>query len=485
MHEKGSALLLAVILSFLLMALGLGLTMSSLSEFTMSDEFESHERALYIADAGIGAVETSMRGRDLERALREETLVPSYLGIPPETERDPISIEEARDIDFNRPPEQVTQFRLTGMLTPSQGVQVGRGRYFARVTDNHDGDSDPLTDYDGRIFIRSVGVHPGPPQEVTLYGSNLKNSVVEIEKLLKRDMSFDASTPFNVYGPHARPSQNRFFDGNAFKIDGYDHSQMSIDEVLRGHHHRDGESEHAAMGMINDDLGGGDATGSLREVYESLDRNQMSNLIGDEGPYGETPSIRDETDMIRESPNGDAKNVFDAHFLNQFINRVAAVADNRYDENTSLSGSNILLGTEDDPQITVAMGDLSLSGNGSGSGILVVKGKLEYSGAFDYNGLILVIGDGEVTISGANKSIIGGLYLAEILQDENGEHLFGIPEFTISGMTNFYFRSKSVHMAISLLPFRSIGWREITREISSPDRMTYPEDPRHAASPNM
>ncbi len=80
----------------------------------------------------------------------------------------------------------------------------------------------------------------------------------------------------------------------------------------------------------------------------------------------------------------------------------------------SLSGGSIELGTEQNPLIVVAQGDLDLAGNGSGCGLLIVKGELDYSGGFNYEGLILVVGDGSVNVGGANKSIIGGLFLARL-----------------------------------------------------------------------
>jgi hypothetical protein len=194
---------------------------------------------------------------------------------------------------------------------------------------------------------------------------------------------------------------------------------------------------------------------------------------GDSGPDG--PSIRDDTDLVRNSSNPDARNIFDPEYMATFIERVSAAADVVYQDGETLSGGSVVLGTEDNPQITVGLGDLALAGNGTGSGILIVKGHLEYSGAFDFNGLILVVGDGSVNISGANKSIIGGMYLAQLLEDGNGNHTFGTPAFTLSGRTNFYFRGDSIRLAMNLLPFRKLAWREITQEMMPP--VTVHEEP--------
>lgn len=468
-NEKGSALLLAFILSFLMMALGLALTITSLTEFSISDEFESHEKAVYIADAGLSGAVRELRGRDIDDLLGSVTLTPTYFTSGPVDSRNPINLQEARNIDFNRPPNSTGNYQTRGLVTSVAGEMLGRGRYFARISDNDDGDDDPFRDFDGKIFIRVVGTHPSPPQELVLYNSNLKNSVALIEALMKRDMSLDVGSPFSIYGPSVNPAKNNLFDGSSFTIDGYDHSGMTMDEILRGgHNHNNEESDQAALSVLNDDGNAGADSGALEDISDALTKNQADNLVGAEGPYGEDgPSIRDDTETVLGSDNQDATNVMNPDFLMDFVNRVASAADSRYTEDTSLSGSNIQLGTEENPEITVAEGNLSLSGGGFGSGILIVKGALDYSGAFDYNGLILVLGEGRVEFSGANKSIVGGIYTAKILEDEYGNRTFGIPEMTLSGNSNFYFRGKSIRMAISLLPMKMIGWREITREMVS------------------
>ena len=222
-NEKGAALLFAVVISVLLMALGLSLTLSSLSEFSMSNEFESHEQSLLIADAGLNASETFLRGRDLSDVLSEPISTPTFFSSGPADPRNPMTLVEARNVDYYNLPSATGSVQLAGLLTPPLGVQLGRGRYFARVSDNDDGDGNPFMDLDHIIFIRSFGVQPGPPNEVVMNDSNLKNSVAIVEGMLKRDLSFDVSSPFTVYGPEAIPEAPNMFDGAAFIIDGYDH----------------------------------------------------------------------------------------------------------------------------------------------------------------------------------------------------------------------------------------------------------------------
>jgi hypothetical protein len=147
-----------------------------------------------------------------------------------------------------------------------------------------------------------------------------------------------------------------------------------------------------------------------------------------------------------------------------FIMRATSVADILYNGDTHLSGNGISLGTVDEPLVTVVNGDLDLSGGGSGAGLLVVTGRLDYSGSFDYQGMILVVGEGEADFGGANKSVIGGLYVARI-ENNGGTPSFGEPSFTLGGNSNFYYSSSMIDLANTLLPLTTVSWREITPDI--------------------
>jgi hypothetical protein len=464
--EKGSALILALIVSVILMVFGLAVSLTSLSDFTMSMEFESHKRALHTAEAGLAAAQRSLRGRTINAALQETRQVPVYVAGGPAYHRDPVDFREARSVDYLRPPSAIGTVSLNGLLTPGTGVALERGRFIARISDNDDGDGDLLVDSDNTFFIRVAGIEPGPPQETVLFGSNLKNSVAMIEALFKRDLSFNVSSPFSVYGPTAVPSSNRFFNGNSFHLNGYDHTGMTLEEILRGNRNY-GDDHHAMAGLsvLNDDPAAGDATASMEAIYEDMMANQRNNIIGAEGPYGDEPSLRDDTEMVRESDNPDAVNLFDPEFLAAFIERISAAADEVYPDGTRLSGEDVELGTVEEPRIIVAEGDFSLTGGGSGAGLLVVKGKFEYNGGFNYNGLILVVGEGEVDIGGANKTVVGGIYTARIEEDADGNQVFGTPSFSLGGQSNFFFAGDRIEMALSLLPLRMLSWREITPEI--------------------
>lgn len=468
--ERGIALLVALIVAILLSLIALALTFSSMKEFGTSTEFEKHEKALLVADAGFNEAKQMLRGRDLNVLLRAAAVVPQYVSAGaatwPTAARMPILPIDARNVDFESTlPTSGGGRNVRGLLTPPGGLPITTGpysgRYFAKITDNEDEaawhlPNDPTSDRDGFLYLRVVGIHRGLPGESITYGTSRKNAVAVLEAQLKRDMSFDLQSPLSVYGQNVSSS----FSGNSFKIDGYDHRGMTYDQIVAGHNDND-LTAFPGLSCLNNASGQGDATAAVEAVKKSLGDQQQNNVIGEGG----TPSVQDGTQDIRDSPNSDAMNIFNGAFLVNFANLMASVADYKYEDGTTLSGENIQLGTTSDPKITVATGDLELNGNGSGAGIMIVRGTLDIGGSFVFDGVILVVGEGEIRLHGANKSFLGGIYVVNVTKNADGSTTFGTPKMDIQGNSNFYMKSDSITMAYSLLPMRVISWVEITPEI--------------------
>jgi hypothetical protein len=242
---------------------------------------------------------------------------------------------------------------------------------------------------------------------------------------------------------------------------------MTYEQVVGGHNDNALPS-FPGISCLNNAPSQGDASTAVSTVKGSLDTQQLNNVVG----QGGSPSVQDGTDTIRNSSNADATNIFDGSFLINFATQIAAVADYKYDDGTTLSGTNIELGTTANPKITVALGDLELNGNGEGAGIMIVRGTLDIGGSFIYDGVILVVGEGELDLHGANKSFLGGIYVVKVTKNADGSTTFGTPKFDFQGNSSFYMKSDSIAMAYSLLPMRVISWVEITPEI----------EPQHAGN---
>ena len=112
--------------------------------------------------------------------------------------------------------------------------------------------------------------------------------------------------------------------------------------------------------------------------------------------------------------------------LDALVNSLAA--DSRAIQNgSSTSSSN--WGTIANPQINVFDGDCDL-GNGSGAGVLIVKGNFSANGNYSFDGLIVVIGTGSASLSGGgNGHINGGVFIAKTRDSVGGplRSTLGIP----------------------------------------------------------
>jgi hypothetical protein len=102
--------------------------------------------------------------------------------------------------------------------------------------------------------------------------------------------------------------------------------------------------------------------------------------------------------------------------LNSIVSAISAIPGaNSY--GGGQTDSTIALGSSTSPVIDVVNGDLTVSGNVQGYGILVVTGALTFKGNFTWNGLVLVIGDGAVYFSGGGGGTINGSVLVAKTKD--------------------------------------------------------------------
>ncbi|HKR61516.1 MAG TPA: hypothetical protein VJS64_17650 [Pyrinomonadaceae bacterium] len=116
-----------------------------------------------------------------------------------------------------------------------------------------------------------------------------------------------------------------------------------------------------------------------------------------------------------------------------FLNYMQAVSRSMGRYYTSYSG---YAGTTASPQFTFVNGNCSLDG---GAGLLLVTGKLTMAGTPNFDGIILVLGGGDVERDGAgNGNVLGTMYVARFARNwpanENGQpHPFLAPTFITNG----------------------------------------------------
>jgi len=118
------------------------------------------------------------------------------------------------------------------------------------------------------------------------------------------------------------------------------------------------------------------------------------------------------------------------------------------------------------PVIVVVNGDFNLHGNGTGYGLLLVTGTLDYDPDASWNGVILVIGKGTFTSSNRGVGVINGAVFIAQTRDSAGNLLpdpnLGHSSFTQTGGGNgIQYSSNWVKAAQALMPYQVLSFREI------------------------
>jgi len=117
-----------------------------------------------------------------------------------------------------------------------------------------------------------------------------------------------------------------------------------------------------------------------------------------------------------------------------------------------------------DGVFTFVDGDVTLGpGNPTGQGTLIVTGKLTLDGNFNFNGVIMVLGTGEVYRSGGGHgNIYGALFVAKFAMTGANTDQFGAPVFDTSGggTSNIQYSSDAIDKAKSVGGHAIKGVRE-------------------------
>jgi hypothetical protein len=478
-REEGIATLIALIALSIFSLLSFYMAFGAKTELRISDNYESEVQATFAARSGL------THAREIIRGLQHNDLLLGPDGTYTDTSaylnaartfafRNPAPWATARSLNILSPASAMTGIADDGLvntgkynttngtvLVPLVGIAetapnpygagtITTARYFVKVTDNNgeatelaaDAANNPFVDGDNIIIVRSMGVAQTIHQ--TVAGTVRRNSVAVVETRFRMLTTFDLDAPFVVEGPDVAPSAPNLFNGVPFRIDG--------------------GATNPGIAVI--DTNTGDTTSAVNTFKGALSKNQQKDITG----IGANPSIIDITGGILAG--SDAEKLKDPAYLLNFVNNtVPAFADSVYQGDQSWSGGNAPnLGSYDytkpandptqNPRVTYVNGDLSVSGNMSGGGLLVVTGKFSGSGRFTFNGLILVIGEGDVDFGGLNIGIHGGLFVANV-SAPGGVAAFGTPKVTIGGNSDIIIDSNGIDMGVRQIAPVQLGYREI------------------------
>jgi len=144
----------------------------------------------------------------------------------------------------------------------------------------------------------------------------------------------------------------------------------------------------------------------------------------------------------------------------------AAINQGRYfNSGAAAIASDAGLGASNpDGVFTFVDGDLVLGpGSPTGQGTIIVTGKLTLNGNFQWNGVIMVLGSGEVYRSGGGHGdIFGAMFVAKFPTSGADTDQFGAPVFDTSGggTSNIQYSSDAVDKAKSVGGHSVKGVRE-------------------------
>ncbi|HYK88542.1 MAG TPA: PilX N-terminal domain-containing pilus assembly protein [Acidobacteriota bacterium] len=469
--EDGIALLLVLLAVSILSLLGLYVALNATADARISDNFESHIQAKYAAQAGLNHARALLRGLDFDGLLRGPDGVYDGSALAQARSfgfRNPVSWSMARSLNILNPAADLAGSADDGVigasvvLIPKEGIALTApnpqgpgtlttGRYFVKVSDNNgeaselagDPADNPFVDGDGTVIVRSMGI--GQTIHEAAGVAVRRNSVVVFEARFRHRSTFNLISPLTVAGNNV----NATFDESTFRISG-----------------------GAGPGIGTVDTTIGDNIHPDQIILQAAERK--GSITGGGLP---SPSIRDLTDSVLGDP--EKALLLDPEFLWNFVTMtVARIADNVFDgDQTWDGGAPSNLGTFDvtkrindpaqDPRVTLVNGGLTVSGNVTGGGLLVIRGDFRCNPGFSFKGLILVIGTGKLEAISLDPGVVGGVFLASV-NNSGGVPAFGTPDLLLGGNSTITADASAVKMAIGLLPPSQISYREVTSVLDPP-----------------
>jgi hypothetical protein len=176
----------------------------------------------------------------------------------------------------------------------------------------------------------------------------------------------------------------------------------------------------------------GDSTG-VTNMIADIPNNRTGNYTGATPlpgvpPLPANPSVQNEGVGTAQYPSngvlGPGSNWSTPAQLNQLAQAMANQANIVCPGNAACAGSTF--GTDAAPKITYINGDATVSG---GAGVLVVTGTLTFNGNTNFDGLILVIGQGIMNVHGGG----GGQVNGEVLIANTNSHISPYPQLATLG----------------------------------------------------
>jgi hypothetical protein len=505
-HSERGVALIAVMLTLLLVtAIAAGIIILANTETNTSSNFKDEQRAYFAAKAGIeeardrlvtgtvgytlATLPTSLPGSGstgvlyITNPLGSETVQP-WCG-----SSSPVSTSCAKYADDELCNETLSGTAVTCTTDATTGKKFASGSYYlttVNASNTLKPSSGPVLDWKwARITLKqnngfganyAVNGSNSTASRIYWNGNNecvqtvsnaatCKQSMYVITALAvtpsgsRRMVQMEAAQDqldFNAPAALTLDGTSDSFAGgnsNNYSIDGNNHTGCGVTTT--------GGTPVPAVG-VSTGTKGTPNTGEVSTVINGIPNGRVGNYTG----AGTTPDVENVSSSYTSAINSE----YDLSTVTGLENMASAVKTSVTQPvitgPASYSGpAAALSSTATSPQVVYVNGDLTLTGNGNGYGILVVTGTLTVKGTVQWNGLVLVIGQGNLQMDGTN-TFYGAVLVAKT-KDSSGNKLtnIGSPTFGVNGGGNstggVFYSSSCIGQNTQLTTYHSVSFREL------------------------
>ncbi len=457
--EQGVALLIAIFALLLISGVAVSLIVMSGTESAIAGNSKANTQAFYAGYAGL----EEGRGRlwpghpntiDAFAGINRGTTVMGlnqvrYILNPSAGENvQPTNLSASNPYEdtqylneFNVKSFNGLTVQTTNSTSPSPGLP-GPLYKWVRINAKSEFSSGIDTNGDGNLDKNTPLFWDGSNQNLTSTG----RQVLEVTSLAvmpngsRRILQYDVSAPvFNLSFPSALTFDgygDAFFpaNSNVYWVNGNDNAGCGGASV---------QSPKPAIGVPD--------SVDVNTVIKDIPTNRLSHYIGG-NPAPDVENIT--TNLPANLQTVDA--------LETLLSNLKAGA------NQVIQGPALALpsyGSPSAPILTFVEGDLTLSGTITGYGILVVTGTFTSGGNDGWRGIVLVVGQGKMVVSGGGNNEYDGAVLLAQTRDSNGNKLPSLGKTTLDwaggGGNGVFYSSGCINRAQNSLNYRVLSFREI------------------------
>lgn len=439
--ERGIALIMALFVLDILSLVGIAYMTSSTLETRINHNSRSSYPVFYAAEAGLEEATYRLRGTavnpialNLVNAPNKVVYIRQTTSVDPTNSSSPFHDTEYSGSNFTTLSYAATNQPSNPM--PYQWVKISMK---TKRLSGHDVDNTGLTTnqdvpvyFDGAEYLYSPPTINAAKNGFPVYQiTALAQTPSGVAYTLRREVcSVGIGMPGALYLPG--PSPNYIApSSNNFVVDGNDQA---------------GGPAIPSIGVLN---GAADAS-----VTAAIPVGRQDHYTGSGG----WPDVQDVSSNLSPdltTPQG----------LEDLVSMITPWADATYASGTDTCSGAGCWGTAGVPKINVFNGDCNLANN-DGYGILIVRGTLSMQGNGTFHGLILVVGQGTMTYGGGGSGVIEGGLLVAKTRDSGGSILSSLGNPTLdwggAGSNGIRYNSSLVRQMTNNLPFRKLLYKEMS-----------------------